>query len=173
MTLHNTSRTPPTALIWSILTCSFWGHPTGFLVKFRRTGKPSGSSWTISIWKAKSLRFYGMERPARLRQWFLDALGMLHDKLALKALNLSYWPRRLQFTSNKPVIADGQLFVGGAGWKRTSTIVSDERIRAGVNKFSAKWPNTPRLKAFTRCTFHSRRNRVYGFPSVLTYYRLL
>ncbi len=49
---------------------------------------------------------------------------MLHDKLALKGVKfVGYWPTEgYEFTSNKPVIADGQLFVGWRWMKRTSTI---------------------------------------------------
>ncbi|MCM5338629.1 site-specific integrase, partial [Escherichia coli] len=42
------------------------------------------------------------------------ALGMLHDKLSTKGVKfVGYWPTEgYEFTSPKPVIADGQLFVG-------------------------------------------------------------
>lgn len=56
-------------------------------------------------------------------EWFLDALGMLHDKLATKGVKfVGYWPTEgYEFTSPKPVIADGQLFVGPRWMKPTST----------------------------------------------------
>lgn len=100
-------------------------------------------------------------------EWFPDALGMLHDKLALKGVKfVGYWPTEgYEFTSNKPVIADGQLFVGLALDETNQYDLSDERIRTGVNKFSAKWPNT--TPETLLAVLPSRRNRVYAVPSVL------
>lgn len=100
-------------------------------------------------------------------EWFLDALGMLHDKLALKGVKfVGYWPTEgYEFTSNKPVIADGQLFVGLALDETNQYDLSDERIQTGVNKFSAKWPNT--TPETLLAVLPSRRNRVYAVPLVL------
>ncbi|VEA32518.1 flavodoxin FldB [Salmonella enterica subsp. enterica] len=101
-------------------------------------------------------------------EWFLDALGMLHDKLALKGVKfVGYWPTEgYEFTSNKPVIADGATVLSAWRWmKRTSTISAMSVYRPGVNKFSAKWPNT--TPEALLAVFPSRRNRVYAVPSVL------
>ena len=64
-------------------------------------------------------------------EWFLDALGMLHDKLAPKgATFIGYWPTEgYEFTSKKPVIADGQLFVGLELDETNQYDLSDERIQ--------------------------------------------
>lgn len=62
----------------------------------------------------------------------LDALGMLHDKLVTKGVKfVGYWPTEgYEFTSDKPVIADGQLFVGTALDETNQYDLSDERIQA-------------------------------------------
>lgn len=69
---------------------------------------------------------------------------MLHDKLVTKGVKfVGYWPTEgYEFTSDKPVIADGQLFVGLAPMKPTSTILAMNASGHGVSKFLAKWPNT-------------------------------
>lgn len=117
--------------------------------------------------EGKIVALYGMGDQLGYGEWFLDALGMLHDKLALKGVKfVGYWPTEgYEFTSNKPVIADGQLFVGLALDERTSTISAMNVYRPGVNKFSAKWPNT--TPETLLAVFPSRRNRVYAVPSVL------
>ncbi len=65
-------------------------------------------------------------------EWFLDALGMLHDKLATRGVKfVGYWPTEgYEFTSPKPVIADGQLFVGLALDETNQYDLSDERIQS-------------------------------------------
>uniref|UniRef100_UPI00398C2F08 flavodoxin FldB n=1 Tax=Salmonella enterica TaxID=28901 RepID=UPI00398C2F08 len=62
-------------------------------------------------------------------EWFLDALGMLHDKLALNGVKfVVYWPTEgYEFHSNKPFIADGQRFVGRSLDKTNKEDVSDNR----------------------------------------------
>lgn len=117
--------------------------------------------------EGKIVALYGMGDQLGYGEWFLDALGMLHDKLALKGVKfVGYWPTEgYEFTSNKPVIADGQLFVGLALDEQTSTISAMNVYRPGVNKFSAKWPNT--TPETLLAVFPSRRNRVYAVPSVL------
>ena len=64
--------------------------------------------------EGKIVALYGMGDQLGYGEWFLDALGMLHDKLATKGVKfVGYWPTEgYEFTSPKPVIADGQLFVG-------------------------------------------------------------
>ena len=59
-------------------------------------------------------------------------LGMLHDKLSTKGVKfVGYWPTEgYEFTSPKPVIADGQLFVGLALDETNQYDLSDERIQS-------------------------------------------
>jgi hypothetical protein len=76
-------------------------------------------------------------------EWFLDALGMLHDKLALKGVTfIGYWPTEgYEFTSKKPIIADGCL----SGWrwmKPTSTTSAKSVCKTGASKSWVKWPRS-------------------------------
>ncbi|VEN36706.1 unnamed protein product [Callosobruchus maculatus] len=80
----------------------------------------------------KIIAMYGMGDQLGYGEWFLDALGMLHDKLAPKgATFIGYWPTEgYEFTSKKPIIADGQLFVGLALDETNQYDLSDERLQA-------------------------------------------
>ncbi|MBX4276806.1 flavodoxin domain-containing protein, partial [Mycobacterium tuberculosis] len=64
--------------------------------------------------EGKIVALYGMGDQLGYGEWFLDALGMLHDKLATRGAKfVGYWPTEgYEFTSAKPVIAGGHLFVG-------------------------------------------------------------
>jgi flavodoxin II len=81
--------------------------------------------------EGKIVALYGMGDQLGYGEWFLDALGMLHDKLATKGVKfVGYWPTEgYEFTSPKPVIADGQLFVGLALDETNQYDLSDERIQ--------------------------------------------
>ena len=96
------------------MTCSFWASQPGISVKFRRTGKRSGEQLDDLNPEGKIVALYGMGDQLGYGEWFPDALGMLHDKLITKGVKfVGYWPTEgYEFTSDKPVIADGQLFVG-------------------------------------------------------------
>lgn len=74
----------------------------------------------------------------------LDALGMLHDKLITKGVKfVGYWPTEgYEFTSDKPVIADGQLFVGPALDETNQYDPAMNAFRPGASKFLGKWPST-------------------------------
>ena len=91
-------------------------------MKYRKTGKLEG----------KIVALYGMGDQLGYGEWFLDALGMLHDKLVTKGVKfVGYWPTEgYEFTSPKPVIADGQLFVGLALDETNQYDLSEERIQA-------------------------------------------
>ena len=81
--------------------------------------------------EGKIIAMYGMGDQLGYGEWFLDALGMLHDKLAPKgATFIGYWPTEgYEFTSQKPIIADGQLFVGLALDETNQYDLSDERLQ--------------------------------------------
>ena len=63
----------------------------------------------------KIIAMYGMGDQLGYGEWFLDALGMLHDKLAPKGATF---------------IADGQLFVGLALDETNQYDLSDERLQS-------------------------------------------
>ncbi|MBQ4797363.1 flavodoxin FldB, partial [Pectobacterium versatile] len=63
--------------------------------------------------KDKIVALYGMGDQLGYGEWFLDALGMLHDQLTpLGVRFIGYWPTAgYDFTSPKPVTEDGKYFV--------------------------------------------------------------
>lgn len=64
--------------------------------------------------RGKVVALYGMGDQVEYSEWFLDALGMLHDVLApLGVQFVGFWPNEgYTFTSKKPLTADGRQFVG-------------------------------------------------------------
>lgn len=72
--------------------CSFWVSRPGILVK-------SGEDWE-AVWdqlddlnlEGKIVALYGLGDQLGYGEWFLDALGMLHDKLSTKGVKfVGYW----------------------------------------------------------------------------------
>ncbi len=80
--------------------------------------------------KGKIVALYGMGDQEGYSEWFLDALGMLHGKLQPLGVHfIGYWPTEgYTFTSQKPVTADGKLFVGLALDETSQYDLSDERL---------------------------------------------
>lgn len=81
--------------------------------------------------QGKIVALYGMGDQEGYSEWFLDALGMLHDQLLpLGVKFVGYWPTAgYQFTSPKPLTPDGQYFVGLALDEVNQYDQSDERLQ--------------------------------------------
>ncbi|MCS3431156.1 flavodoxin FldB [Klebsiella sp. BIGb0407] len=128
ITLHNLKDDSPAlmeqydALILGIPTWDFgelqedWEAVWEQLDNLHLTGKP--------------VALFGMGDQLGYGEWFLDALGMLHDKLAPAGVHfIGYWPTEgYEFTSKIPVTADGTLFVGLALDETNQYDLSDERL---------------------------------------------
>ncbi|OVZ87299.1 flavodoxin FldB [Yersinia frederiksenii] len=80
--------------------------------------------------KGKIVAMYGMGDQFGYSEWFLDALGMLHDHIApLEVKFIGFWPiDGFEFTSPKPLSADGKHFVGLALDEVNQYDLSEERI---------------------------------------------
>ncbi len=80
--------------------------------------------------KGKIVAMYGMGDQFGYSEWFLDALGMLHDHIApLGVKFIGFWPiDGFEFTSPKPLSADGKHFVGLALDEVNQYDLSEERI---------------------------------------------
>lgn len=78
----------------------------------------------------KIVALYGMGDQIGYGEWFLDALGMLHDLLQPMGVRfVGYWPLEgYEFTSPKPLSADGSQFVGLALDDVNQFEVTDERV---------------------------------------------
>ncbi|QKJ88528.1 Flavodoxin [Paramixta manurensis] len=77
----------------------------------------------------KVVALYGMGDQLGYGEWFLDALGMLHDLLTPMGVKfVGYWPiDGYEFTSPKPLAADGKHFVGLALDEVNQFDLSEER----------------------------------------------
>lgn len=80
--------------------------------------------------QGKIVALYGLGDQLGYGEWFLDALGMLHDRLAPGGVRfIGYWPiEGYEFTSPKPLAADGRRFVGLALDEVNQYDMSDKRL---------------------------------------------
>ncbi len=81
--------------------------------------------------QGRIVALFGMGDQLGYGEWFLDALGMLHDHIAPTGVNfVGYWPTvGYEFTSPKALSADGQHFVGLALDDVNQYELSDERLQ--------------------------------------------
>ena len=84
---------------------------------------------TINL-QGKIVALYGMGDQMEYAEWFLDALGMLHELLQPMGVQfVGYWPLEgYEFTSKKPLTADGSQFVGLALDDVNQFELSEERV---------------------------------------------
>lgn len=80
----------------------------------------------------KVIAMYGMGDQLGYGEWFLDALGYLHDVLApTGAAFIGFWPTDgYEFTSPKALAADGRHFVGLALDEVNQYDLSEARLQA-------------------------------------------
>lgn len=78
----------------------------------------------------KKVAIYGLGDQVGYPEWFLDAMGYLHDKLLeLQALPIGYWPNHgYEFEASKALTADQCLFVGLALDDENQFDQTDQRI---------------------------------------------
>ncbi|QWA12037.1 flavodoxin FldB [Sodalis ligni] len=79
----------------------------------------------------KIIALYGMGDQLGYGEWFLDALGYLHDVLTpTGARFIGYWPiKGYEFTSPKALSPDGRHFVGLALDEVNQYDLSDSRLQ--------------------------------------------
>lgn len=80
--------------------------------------------------RGKVVGLYGLGDQICYSEWFLDALGMLHELLRPMGVKfVGYWPTDgYTFVSSKPLTADKQKFVGLALDEVNQFDVTDKRI---------------------------------------------
>ncbi|WP_105902183.1 flavodoxin FldB [Vibrio gangliei] len=78
----------------------------------------------------KYVALFGLGDQEGYGEWFLDAMGMLHDELLPTGVNvLGYWPNQgYEFEKSKALTADKSHFVGLALDEDSQYELSDERI---------------------------------------------
>ncbi|MFC6671600.1 flavodoxin FldB [Marinobacterium aestuariivivens] len=77
---------------------------------------------------------FGLGDQIGYAEWYLDAMGMLHDRLRdAGAEPVGYWPREgYDFEASKALTADGSRFVGLALDEDSQRAETDARIEAWV-----------------------------------------
>jgi flavodoxin I len=78
----------------------------------------------------KKVALFGLGDQLGYGEWYLDAMGILHDKLvALGATIVGHWPSEgYEYEASKAIAADGQHFVGLALDEDTQAELTDERL---------------------------------------------
>ncbi|HIF9429247.1 TPA: flavodoxin FldB [Photobacterium damselae] len=90
----------------------------------------------------KTIALFGLGDQEGYTEWYLDAMGMLHDKLLPTGVNIiGYWPNdeNYQFTASKALIDDGEFFVGLALDEDSQYELSDERITTWCGQIMAEY----------------------------------
>lgn len=81
-------------------------------------------------WQGKKVALYGLGDQVGYPEWFLDAMGYLHAKVAkLGAQPCGYWPNQgYEFKASKALINDERDFVGLALDDENEFDLSEQRI---------------------------------------------
>ncbi|MEH0689495.1 flavodoxin FldB [Vibrio cholerae] len=85
----------------------------------------------------KTVALFGLGDQEGYGEWYLDAMGLLHDEIVKTGANLiGYWPNdeQYEFEASKALTEDGQFFVGLALDEDSQYELSDERIATWVEQ---------------------------------------
>jgi flavodoxin II len=84
---------------------------------------------TVNL-SGKTIAIYGLGDQVGYPEWFLDAMGYLHNKVLLQGANIiGYWPNQgYEFTESQALTEDKQYFVGLALDDENEFDQTDERI---------------------------------------------
>ncbi|AFU98065.1 flavodoxin FldB [Simiduia agarivorans] len=89
----------------------------------------------------KPVALFGQGDQVGYPEWFLDAMGYLHDKLVVRgALPTGYWPNQgYEFEASKALTSDGQLFYGLALDDENQFEESEARIQTWCDQLRSEW----------------------------------
>lgn len=84
----------------------------------------------------KTIAIYGMGDQIGYAEWFIDAVGMLHDAIAPQHPDrIGFWPTSgYDFIASKALTADGELFYGLALDDENQYEQTDERLNSWVSQ---------------------------------------
>ncbi|WP_027671958.1 flavodoxin FldB [Rheinheimera baltica] len=84
----------------------------------------------------KIIAIYGMGDQLGYAEWFIDAVGMLHDAIAPQpAVRIGYWPAAgYDFIASKALTEDGELFYGLALDDENQYDLTDARLNDWVSQ---------------------------------------
>ncbi len=128
VTLHNLKETPIQtmaqydALIFGISTWDFGEIQEDWLANWDAIDQVKLGGKQIALFGLGDQQGYG--------EWFLDAMGLLHDKLLLQGCQMvGYWPNEgYQFEASKALVDVGRYFVGLALDETSQYQLTDERL---------------------------------------------
>lgn len=94
--------------------------------------------------KGKHVALFGLGDQEGYGEWFLDAMGLLHDELKpAGAQFLGYWPTDgYEFEASKALTEDGKSFVGLALDEDSQYELSDERIASWCEQILTEYQET-------------------------------
>ncbi|EEX34831.1 flavodoxin 2 [Vibrio coralliilyticus ATCC BAA-450] len=93
----------------------------------------------------KTVALFGLGDQEGYGEWYLDAMGMLHDELKKTGANLiGYWPNdeSYEFEASKALTEDGSQFVGLALDEDSQYELSDERIATWIEQVLVEYQET-------------------------------
>ena len=128
VTLHNLKETPIQtmaqydALIFGISTWDFGEIQEDWQANWDAIDQVKLGGKQIALFGLGDQQGYG--------EWFLDAMGLLHDKLLLQGCQMvGYWPNEgYQFEASKALVDEGRYFVGLALDETSQYQLTDERL---------------------------------------------
>lgn len=129
VTLHNLADTPVSKMAdYPILLL---GIPTW---DFGELQTDWANNWDVIDQvdlSGKIVALFGLGDQGAYGEWFLDAMGLLHDKLLAKGCQIvGYWPNEgYEFDASKALVADGSYFCGLALDEVTQYEQTDERLQ--------------------------------------------
>lgn len=78
----------------------------------------------------KKVAYIGLGDQLGYAEWFVDAMGMLHDKVVAQGgITIGHWPiEGYEFDESRALTADGKHFVGLALDEDTQSELTEERL---------------------------------------------
>ncbi len=93
----------------------------------------------------KTVALFGLGDQEGYGEWYLDAMGMLHDELKKSGANIiGYWTKddSYEFEASKALTEDGSQFVGLALDEDSQYELSDDRIATWVEQILIEYQDT-------------------------------
>ncbi|MDA0148626.1 flavodoxin FldB [Vibrio sp. LaRot3] len=87
--------------------------------------------------RGKTVALFGLGDQEGYGEWYLDAMGLLHDEVKKCGANIiGYWPNddKYEFEASKALTEDGTQFVGLALDEDSQYELSDERIATWIEQ---------------------------------------
>ena len=128
VSLHNLKDTPIDEMThYPVLML---GIPTWDFCEIQEDWLASWDALDSLDLQGKIVALFGLGDQAGYGEWFLDAMGLLHEKLLTKGCQLvGYWPNEgYQFEASKALVDDGRYFVGLALDETSQYELTDQRL---------------------------------------------